>query len=93
MPLRFQHGVATVDGTVRVDDADELVQWLRTHPQGSVDLSGCTHLHAAQLQLFMAAGTPVSAWPEDGQFKSWLMAALARGQESNQGSIPWPRPS
>ncbi len=78
MPLTFNGSVASIEGTVRVDEADELLQWLRKNPDGKVDLSACTHLHAAHLQLFMAAGTPVSAWPEDEQFKSWLTAALVR---------------
>ena len=59
-----------------VEEAEGFLGWLQKHPKPKLDLSACTHLHAAQLQVLMAARPVISNWPEDNEFRGWLEAAL-----------------
>ena len=78
MGIEFKKKVAFFDGAVSVESAEDLLQWLQSHPKGRVDLTACTHLHAAVLQVLMASRMGVIAWPQDGDLNSWLTAALGR---------------
>lgn len=77
MPLTYQGDVASFVDVVGVEEAEGLLQWLQEHPEGTADLSACTHLHAALLQILMAGAVAVSSWPRDLPFENWLTAALA----------------
>jgi proteasome lid subunit RPN8/RPN11 len=77
MAIRYQEDTATFDDTVGVEAAEELLGWLQAHPAAKADLSGCGHMHAADLQVLMAAHVKVVAWPTDETLTSWLKAALA----------------
>jgi hypothetical protein len=74
--MTFKRNVAVFHDTVGIDAAEELLNWVRKHPRGKIDLRTCTHIHAAQLQVLMAARSQVVAWPEDANLKSWLTTAL-----------------
>jgi hypothetical protein len=81
MALTFHDDVAVLADVVAAEDAERLLEWLLG--QGSaVDLSRCTHLHAAVLQLLLSAPIRVIAWPTDPDLRQWLEAALssANGQ-------------
>ena len=69
-----------LEGTCGVEEADELLQWLNTNPQGKVNLKGCEHMHAAVLQVLMACQPPLSAEPEDPFLAQWVAPAI-RGNE------------
>lgn len=77
MAIEYKKNVALFKETVSVEEAEDLLQWIQKHPRGKADFSACTHLHAATLQVLMAARIPVAAWPQDDNFKTWLNAALA----------------
>jgi hypothetical protein len=76
MTIQYQGIVATFGETASVEDAEALLEWVQRTPEGTADFSGCTHIHAADLQVLMAARLPVANWPRDASFKAWLMAAL-----------------
>jgi len=78
MALIFTADLAVFRDTVDVEDAETLLEWMQEHPRGLLDCAGCSHLHAAHLQVLMAAGMPVSVWPQDEELKSWLEGALAK---------------
>jgi len=59
-----------------VEEAEPLLEWLQKKPKAKVDLSKCTHLHTANLQVLMAAKPDVANWPEDIELRAWLEAAL-----------------
>ncbi|MCG5511881.1 hypothetical protein [Ectothiorhodospira shaposhnikovii] len=75
-------GIEIDDNTLRVtdmlgvEDAEILLDWLLKHPEGNLDLAGCTHLHAANLQVLMATRPRITAWPEDARPADWLRHAL-----------------
>jgi hypothetical protein len=76
MAITYAEDSAVFDGTVNIEEAETLLEWVQQQPAGSVDLVGCTHLHAANLQVLMAAQLRVAAWPRDENLKTWLEAAL-----------------
>lgn len=76
MPITYLKNVALFDATVGVEEAETLLAWLQTHPRGKADFAACTHLHAAPLQVLMAARPAVAAWPDDADLNAWLATAL-----------------
>jgi hypothetical protein len=76
MAIHYKKNVAIFDDVVSVEEAEDLLQWIQKNHKGKVDLSGCVHLHAANLQVLMAAQIPVAAWPRDESLKIWLLAAM-----------------
>jgi hypothetical protein len=73
MGIRYLKKHASLEGTVAVDDAEALAQWLREQHAPAVHLGKCTHVHAAVLQVLLALAPRVVAPPAD----PWLAAALA----------------
>ncbi len=78
MAIEYKKKSVIFDGVVSVEAAEDLLQWHQKNPKGRVDLSTCTHLHAAVLQVLMASHMVVSAWPQDDDLKIWLTTALGR---------------
>ena len=76
MAMTFKGNVAHFAGTIGADQAEVLLAWLQKHPKRKLNLAECTHIHAAQLQVLMAAGTPVTEWPKDESLTKWLKSAL-----------------
>jgi len=77
--MTYKRNLACFTDTVGVEEAEGFLAWLQTHPKLKLDLSACTHLHAAQLQVLMAARLPIAAWPADGNLMVWLKSALNEG--------------
>ena len=77
MTIEYKKKVAVLSDIVSVDEAEGLLEWLHKKPTAKVDLSGCTHLHPANLQVLMAADCRVTHWPQDAGLRSWLETALS----------------
>jgi hypothetical protein len=78
MPIKYTKNTARFIDTVGVEDAEGLLEWLQRQQKPKVNFSACSHLHAANLQVLMAAKPVVAAWPEDAEFAAWLQGALGR---------------
>jgi hypothetical protein len=52
---RDEHGRIVLQGHCRVDDTEELFQLLQATPAAPIDLTQCTRLHTAIVQLLLAA--------------------------------------
>ena len=76
MPILFNKKQAVFQGVASVEEAEGLLEWLQNNPKATLDLSTCTHLHAANLQVLMAHKTPVAAWPNDSGLRAWLESTL-----------------
>jgi hypothetical protein len=76
MPIEFKKQKAVFRGGATVEEAEALLEWLQTKPAAKVDLSTCSHLHTADLQVLMAAKTEVASWPADSDLRAWLETAL-----------------
>ena len=76
MPLSFKNKTVCFLGLVGIEDTEALLEWLLKNPAGKADLLTCTHLHASNLQVLMAAHTVVSRWPVDQGLAVWLQTVL-----------------
>jgi len=74
--IEYMKNQAIFKDVVKVDEAEELLEWLQKKTTAKIDLSACTHLHSANLQVLMAAKTNVTAWPVNTEFADWLKRAL-----------------
>jgi hypothetical protein len=78
MPLQLDDSTAVLTGSVSVDDAEPLANWLRQNPRGAVDLGACTHLHTAALQALASARPRIAVGPVDAFLSTWIVPLLAR---------------
>lgn len=76
MPINFANADAVVVDVAGVDDAEALLEWLQCRPQGGVDLSACSHLHASCLQALMVARARITAWPVETALAACLKDVL-----------------
>ena len=76
MSIEFKKQQAIFHDTVSVEEAEGLLEWLQNNPTATIDVSACTHLHPANLQVLMAHKTYVTAWPNDPNLRAWLESAL-----------------
>jgi hypothetical protein len=76
MPIDVSDNTLVARELLSVEDAETVLDWLIQHPRGQLDLTDCTHVHAASLQVLMAARPKIAAWPERETLADWLRAAL-----------------
>jgi len=76
MTIEYKKNCALFSDVVSVEDAEALLEWLQKTSAARVDLSACTHLHPANLQVLMAAKPAISDWPTDAGLATWLQSAL-----------------
>jgi hypothetical protein len=72
MPMTTDGALARLAGQVTIEEAETLAAWLRSTPDGALDLSDCETLHSAVLQVLLAAAPPIAAPPS----AAWLAALL-----------------
>jgi hypothetical protein len=77
MTITYTDDIASFAETVSVEDAEALLEWAGAQTGRGVDLSDCSHVHAATLQVLMASALTVRAWPNDENLKAWLVSAIA----------------
>ena len=78
MAIEYKKNQLNFKDVISVEDAEPLLEWLQKKTAVKADFSACTHLHPANLQVLMAAGLSISAWPADRQFCAWLQSALGQ---------------
>ena len=76
MAMNYHNKILTLSEIVAVEDAEALLALRQKHPKAQLDLSACTHLHAACLQVLMASRPVVSAWPSAPNLALWLQSAF-----------------
>ncbi|MDR9096148.1 hypothetical protein [Burkholderia multivorans] len=76
MGIEYKKTIACLIDHIPVEEAEGLLEWLQGQKKPKVDLSACTHMHAAVLQVLMAARPVIAAWPEDADLSAWLRGAL-----------------
>jgi len=68
--------VIVFQGAVSVEEAEELLDLLLKVSDAEIDLSECTHIHSAALQVLMAVNPTIKAWPLKEDLCVWLERAL-----------------
>lgn len=76
MPLSFDQSTAKLEGVVTAEDAQPLHEWLLSAAGARLDLGDATHLHAAALQVLLAAGAAVERAPADPFLAAWIAPLL-----------------
>jgi hypothetical protein len=76
MPIDYRKRSAVFRDVVGVEEAEGLLEWLQGKKSPTVDMSGCTHVHPANLQVLLAADTRVSALPTDASLADLLRTVL-----------------
>lgn len=76
MPFEFRKKQVLLQGMIGVEEAETLLEWLQKKPAATADLSGCEHLHPANLQVLLAANTRIDAWPTDPVLTQFLQSIL-----------------
>jgi len=85
MPVDYKKNKVVFSDEVAVDDAEKLLEWIQKNTSAKADLAACTHIHPANIQVLMAAGIQVCAWPQDTNLRAWLESALLIGKGSSNG--------
>ena len=65
MPIVYGGDTAQFLDVCVVDEALDLLEWLRGQPQAKVDLETCTHLHTSLFQLILATRPGITCLPGD----------------------------
>ena len=55
MPIEYMKSRALFRDQASVEEAEDLLEWLQNNSTGKVDLSACSHMHTANLQVLMTA--------------------------------------
>jgi hypothetical protein len=76
MAIKYKKNLAVFSDVVTVEEAEGLLEWLQKKGAARVDLSACTHVHPAALQVLMTGKPVISVWPTDTGLASWLASAL-----------------
>jgi hypothetical protein len=76
MSIEFKKNRVIFRDVARVEEAEALLEALQKKPSAKVDLSACTHLHTANLQVLMVARPSIDSWPQDPELRTWLEAVL-----------------
>ncbi len=65
MPLELTSDRAVLTGHVAIEDTEPLLDWLRDGNAGSVDVTACTSMHMAILQLLLRISPPIDGADTD----------------------------
>jgi hypothetical protein len=76
MPVEYKKNRAIFHNDVSVEEAEGLLEWLQNNPAACADLSACSHLHTACLQVMMAAHANIVQSPHSAELRAWLEPAL-----------------
>ena len=76
MAIEFKKNRVIFRDVARVEEAEALLEALQKKPSAKVDLSVCTHLHTANLQVLMVARPSIDSWPQNPELRTWLEAVL-----------------
>jgi anti-anti-sigma regulatory factor len=79
MPIEFKRNRVLFRDEVSVEEAEGLLEWLQKRPTAKVDLSACSHMHTANLQVLMTAKADITGWPKNAELRAWLEPVLKLG--------------
>ena len=77
MSVRLDGDIVRLAGPCPVEDAEPLLALLQERPHAAVDVAACGRMHAAVLQVLLAADRPVRGTPYDPFLARWMPSLLA----------------
>jgi hypothetical protein len=85
MAVVFTETAARFEEVCTVEDALPLLEFLKAGDAPEVDLSACTWLHTALLQLLLTARPRLTGFPVDPALSRWVAPLLADDQRGFDG--------
>jgi hypothetical protein len=76
MAIQYDKELVLLEGLVSVEDAEQLLEHLQGKAHAQVDFSQCSYVHPANIQVLLAAGVTVRAWPGDAALAGWLQSVF-----------------
>lgn len=80
MTVLLEDTLIRLQGPCGVEEAETLTSLLQSQPDAVVDVSACTALHGAVLQVMLAFGPSIIGEPNDAFLRDHLLPALAARQ-------------
>jgi hypothetical protein len=77
MPIRYDGATVYCEAECMVEEALPLLEYLRTHWGAKVDMTDCSYVHTAVLQVLAAAAQEDLIPPASPEMASWVGAILA----------------
>jgi hypothetical protein len=84
MSVRYADGIVHLSGDCRVEDAETLLTALQGDAAAAVDLSDCTRLHMAVVQVLLAAGRGIDGDPASPFIRTWVLPQLSGASARKQ---------
>jgi hypothetical protein len=81
MPLKINKALVRFEDVCMVEEALPLLEFLKGRKSAKADLSRCTYVHSALLQLLFMGGVKIVALPSDPLLAGWIDRLLV-GQQS-----------
>jgi hypothetical protein len=88
MPLTMTKTLARFEDVCTVEEALPLLEFLQARKSAKADLSRCTYLHSALLQLLFIANVKIVALPSDPLLARWVDRLLAGGKSAQPAQTP-----
>jgi hypothetical protein len=76
MSIQFDKELVLLEGVVSVEEAEQLLERLQDKRHAQADFSKCSYVHPANIQVLLAAGVTVRAWPGDAALAGWLQSVF-----------------
>lgn len=76
MTIDYRKKKISFSGIVGAEEAEGLLNHLQGKSDFTASFNECEHIHPANLQVLMAAGVKVTAWPQDRALSTFLKSAL-----------------
>ncbi|MEI8397177.1 MAG: hypothetical protein WCF85_20830 [Rhodospirillaceae bacterium] len=76
MAILYEGDTARFLDVCTVDEALDLLEWLRGRSQPKIELEACTHLHTALFQVILATRPAINSLPEDAFLSRRLREAV-----------------
>ena len=73
MPLRYEDGTVYFDDHCVVDEALELVEFFNANPAARVDMSRCSTVHTALIQILPVASLSELVAPTEPSLRKMLL--------------------
>ncbi len=87
MPLTITKTLARFEEVCTVEEALPLLEFLRGSKTAKADLSRCTYLHSALLQLLFIGNVKIVALPSDPLLARWVDRLLAGRKSAKPAQI------
>ena len=87
MPLTITKTLARFEEVCTVEEALPLLEFLRGRKSAKADLSRCTYLHSALVQLLLVGNVKIVALPRDPLLARWVDRLLAGGKTPRPAQI------